>query len=183
MKKDMVSPFAPAPTPVSSPVFSAAAPSGPTAAAIPAPPAGWTPLPQNAKKGLRRMPDQQRAEVQQALEQVDEKKATVRRDLTELAPDPAQAIALREEMDRARAVRIKAETLVAFAIEEEERANHAAMVYIDDMVTEVEHVARKRPHVALEYDKLLKITEQRSQAIVAGQTHARELKAAEKKTA
>jgi bisphosphoglycerate-dependent phosphoglycerate mutase len=141
--------------------------------AIPAVPEGDKPLDATAKQSLLKLAAEQRAEVDQAMEQLWAKRAEVARDLGTLAPDAERGKALHERMLAAREANRKAQALAAYTEEQEAVANHAVLGHVNATAADIEHMAQKNPQIAARYEKVLTIGVQRREAIVVGIARAK----------
>ena len=154
-------------------------PSLPKPAQIPNVPDGVTALRGDEKQALLKVPANQRAEVDQAMQQLSAKGEELATDLGTLAPDAAEGKALIERMHAAREVNAKVQALAAFTDEQEMLAGHAVMAYVNAVADDIEHLMRKTPQLGERYDKVMTVVRQRREAVAAGMARAKAEKASE----
>jgi hypothetical protein len=145
----------------------------PDPAAIPAVPEGDKPLDGVAKNALLKVASEQRAEVDQAMEQLWTKRAELKQDLGTLTPDADKGKALQERMIAAREANRKVQALAAYTEEQEALANHAVMSHLNSASGDIEHMAQRNPQIAARYEKVLAVAVQRREAIAAGIARAK----------
>ena len=151
--------------------------------AIPAVPEGERPLDGAARQGLLKIAAEQRAEVDQAMEQLWAKRSEIASDLGTLTPDADQGKALHERMLAAREANRKVQALAAYTEQQEALANHAVIGHINAASGDIEHMAQKNPQIAARYDRVLAVAMQRREAIAAGIARAKASKGGEQKRA
>jgi hypothetical protein len=149
----------------------------PDPAAIPGVPEGDKPLDGAARQALLKVPAEQRAEVDQAMEQLWSQRVEIAKDLGTLAPDADKGKALEARMLAARAANSKAQALAAYTEEQEALANHAVVGHLNAASGDIEHMAQKNPQIAARYEKVLTVVAQRRDAIAAGMARAKASKA------
>jgi hypothetical protein len=140
---------------------------------IPAVPAGAAALPGGERQALLKVPADQRAEVDQAMQQVWDRRAELSADLGTLAPDAQAGKAIHDRMHQAQKANAKAQALAAFTQDQELLAGHDVMSYLNGVAEDVEHLLRKTPQLAERYDKVLTVVRQRREAIAAGIARAK----------
>ena len=155
----------------------------PEPTAIPAVPEGERPLDGAARQGLLKIAAEQRAEVDQAMEQLWAKRFDIAADLGTLRPDADLGKALNERMLAAREANRKAQALAAYTEQQEALANHAVIGHINVASGDIEHMAQKNPQIAARYDRVLAVGVQRREAIAAGIARAKASKGGEQKRA
>ncbi len=155
----------------------------PEAAAIPAVPEGDRPLDGAVRQSLLKIAAEQRAEVDQAMEQLWDKRFELAADLGTLMPDAELGKALNERMLAAREANRKAQALAAYCEQQEALANHAVIGHINVASGDIEHMAQKNPQIASRYARVLAIGVQRREAIAAGIARAKASKSGEQKRA
>ena len=148
----------------------------PAVQAIPAVPEGEKPLDTAGKQTLLKLAMEQRAEVDQALEELWQKRAQVAQDLGTLAPNAEHGQALYARMTESREVHRAAAALAAYTGDQELLANHGALSYLNEVAGDIEHMAQKNPQVAARYSKVLAVASQRREAIAAGIARAKAAK-------
>jgi hypothetical protein len=151
--------------------------------AIPAVPEGERPLDGAARQSLLKIAAEQRAEVDQAMEQLWAKRFEIGSDLGTLTPDAEQGKALHERMLAAREANRKVQALAAYTEQQEALANHAVIGHINAASGDIEHMAQKNPQIAARYDRVLAVGVQRREAIAAGIARAKASKGVEQKRA
>ena len=151
--------------------------------AIPAVPEGERQLDGAARQGLLKIAAEQRAEVDQAMEQLWAKRFDIAADLGTLRPDAELGKALNERMIAAREANRKAQALAAYTEQQEALANHAVIGHINVASGDIEHMAQKNPQIAARYDRVLAVGVQRREAIAAGIARAKASKGGEQKRA
>lgn len=134
-----------------------------------------------AKNALLKAPTEQLAEIDQAMEQLWEKRAQIAQDLGTLAPDADKGRALQERMSAAREANRKAQALAAYTEENEALANHAVLSHLNSVSGDVAHMAQRNPQIATRYEKVLAVSLQRGEAIAAGIARAKASKGEPKK--
>jgi hypothetical protein len=155
----------------------------PDPGSIPAVPEGEKPMDGSFRQGLLKIAAEQRAEVDQAMEQLWAKRAEIGADLGTLAPDAEQGKALHERMLAAREANRKVQALAAYTEQQEALANHAVIGHINAASSDIEHMAQKNPQIAARYERVLAVRDQRREAIVAGIARAKAGKGGEQKRA
>jgi hypothetical protein len=145
----------------------------PAAKAIPVVPAGFVALDGPQRQALLKVPEDQRAEVNEAMEELWEKRAQVSEDLHHLAPDAERGQALYQRMNQAHDVSVQAAALAAFTSDQEARAQDAVMTHLNDAADEIEHAGRKNAQILTRYQKVLRVVQQRREAIAAGIARAK----------
>jgi hypothetical protein len=153
----------------------------PAASGIPSVPKGFTALSGPERQALLKIPAEQRAEVDQALEELWEKKAQLAKDLAHLAPDAERGNALFGWMKQAREVNAQVKLLGDYTDDQEALANDGVMRHINDAAEEIEHAARKNPALTTRYAKVLRVVEQRRQAVSDGIARSKAQKAGDPK--
>lgn len=133
------------------------------------------------RQGLLKIASDQRAEIDQAMEQLWTDRAAIAKDLGTLAPDADKGAALDARMLAAREANRKAQALAAYTDEQEALANHAVLGHLNTAAADIEHMAQKNPQIAARYAKVLAVVVQRREAIVAGMARAKASKATEPK--
>jgi hypothetical protein len=146
---------------------------------IPAVPSGVAALPGTDRQSLLKVPADQRAEVDQAMEQVWNRRAELSADLGTLAPDAQAGKVLHDRMHEARKVNARAQALAAFTQDQELLAGHDVMNYLNGVADDVEHLLPKTPQLAERYDKVLTVVRQRREAIAAGMARAKTAKSSD----
>jgi len=147
------------------------------ATSIPKVPVGFVPTPNEERtRRLTRPAEALRAELLVALDEVISRKATYHAELGDLAPDPAQAEALRPRLSALRESVVAVDSLAAFLHEMEEIAVSDAADFLQSVTEEVEHRARKKTELAMAYSRVLHIAEQRRQLISNGIARAKDKK-------
>lgn len=144
--------------------------------AIPSVPEGYRPIDGPAKQALLKVQGDQRAEVDQALDQLWAQRAELAKDLGTLAPDADKGRALHEHMNAAREANRKAQALAAYTDDEESQANHSVMAYLNEVAGDIEHMATKNPQISARYDKVTTVIKQRRAAIADGIARAKAAK-------
>lgn len=155
----------------------------PDPAAIPAVPEGEKPMDGATRLALLKVVTDQRAEVDQAMEQLWAKRAEIATDLGTLAPDADAGRALNDRMLAAREANRKVQALAAYTEGQEALANHAVMAHLNAASGDISHMAQKNPQIAARYDRVLAVAAQRREAIVAGIARAKASKGGEGKPA
>ncbi len=150
-------------------------------AAIAAVPEGFKLMAGTAKNTLLKVASAQRAEVDQAMEQLWDKREPIAVDLGTLAPDAEKGKALHDRMLAARESNRKAQALAAYSEEQEALANHAVMAYLNSAAGDFEHMLERIPQIAERYPKVLAVSTQRGEAIANGIARAKANKAETKK--
>ena len=148
---------------------------------LPAVPEGFKPLEGIARQALLKVAAEQRAEVDQAMEQLWGKRAELAQDLGTLAPDAGKGKALEARMLAARETNRKAQALATYTEEQEALANHAVVGHLNAVSGDIEHLAQRNPQIAGRYEKVLTVVAQRRDAIAAGMARARASKTSELK--
>ena len=148
---------------------------------LPAVPEGFKPLEGIARQALLKVAAEQRAEVDQAMEQLWGKRAELAQDLGTLAPDAGKGKALEARMLAARETNRKAQALATYTEEQEALANHAVVGHLNAVSGDIEHLAQRNPQIAGRYEKVLTVVAQRRDAIAAGMARAKASKASELK--
>ena len=153
----------------------------PSLVIIPAVPEGSEPMDGAARQALLKIAADQRAEVDQAMEQLWSKRAELAQDLGTLTPDTDWGKVLYERMITAREANRKAQALAAYTEDQEALANHAVMGHLNTAAGDIEHMVQKNPQIAARYEKVLAVGVQRREAIVAGIARAKASKSGEAK--
>jgi molybdopterin-biosynthesis enzyme MoeA-like protein len=135
---------------------------------IPGVPQDFKPMAGLAKNALLKVQSEQRAEVDQAMEQLWEKRVEIAGDLGKLAPNADIGKALHERMIAAREASRKAAALAVYSDEQEALANHELMTYLNRACKDVFHMAEREPQIAARYEKVLAASLQRGESIAAG---------------
>ena len=148
---------------------------------LPAVPEGNKPLEGTARQALLKVAADQRAEVDQAMEQLWSKRAELTQDLGTLAPDADNGKALAARMLAAREANRKAQALAAYTEEQEALANHAVVGHLNAVSADIEHMTQRNPQIAARYEKVLTVVAQRRDAIAAGIARAKANKTSELK--
>lgn len=143
------------------------------AESVPAVPKSFKPLDGASRQSLLKIFADQRAETDAALHEICDKQAELTADLGTLAPDSKVTKELLDRMIAARALNKKAQALAIYADEQEALANHAVMVHLNSVVADVEHMASRKPGITEHYEKVLAVTTQRSEAIIAGMARSK----------
>ena len=146
---------------------------------LPSVPEGDKPMDGVTRQGLLKIASDQRAEIDQAMEQLWSDRASIAKDLGTLAPDADQGAALNARMLAARESNRKTQALAAYTDEQEALANHAVVAYLNTAAADIEHMAQKNPQIAARYAKVLAVVIQRREAIVAGMARAKASKASD----
>ncbi len=153
----------------------------PSLGIIPMVPEGSEPMDGAARQALLKIASDQRAEVDQAMEQLWSKRTELAQDLGTLTPDPDWGKVIYERMISTREANRKAQALASYTEEQEALANHAVMGYLNTAAGDIEHMAQKNPQIATRYEKVLAVGIQRREAIAAGIARAKATKSAEPK--
>ncbi len=153
----------------------------PSAGAVPAVPEGFKVMDGTARQALLKVPAEQRAEVDQAMEQLWSERVLIAKDLGTLAPDADKGKALEERMLAAREANRKAQALAAYTDEQEAMANHAVAGHLNAASRDIEHMAERNPQIAERYSRVLTVVAQRRDAIATGIARAKASKADPKK--
>jgi hypothetical protein len=153
----------------------------PSPVTIAAVPEGFKVMEGAARQALLKVPAEQEAEVDLAMVQLWEKRATLAVDLGTLAPDAAKGKALEERMHAAREANSKAQALAAYTEEQEALANHAVAGHLNLASRDIEHMAERNPQIAERYPKVLTVVAQRRDAIAVGIARSKASKAEAKK--
>jgi hypothetical protein len=153
----------------------------PSPGGVPAVPEGFKIMDGAARQALLKVPAEQRAEVDQAMEQLWSERAVIAKDLGTLAPDADKGKALEERMLAAREANRKAQALAAYTDEQEAMANHAVAGHLNAASRDIEHMAERNPQIAARYSKVLTVVAQRRDAIATGIARAKASKADAKK--
>jgi hypothetical protein len=148
---------------------------------VPAVPEGFKIMDGAARQALLKVPAEQRAEVDQAMEQLWNERVSIAKDLGTLAPDADRGKALEERMLAARDANRKAQALAAYTDEQEAMANHAVAGHLNAASRDIEHMAERNPQIAERYRKVLTVVAQRRDAIATGIARAKASKAEAKK--
>ena len=148
----------------------------PSLVVIPAVPDDAEPMDGAARQALLKIASDQRAEVDQAMEELWSKRAELAQDLGTLTPDTDWGKVLYDRMILAREANRKAQALAAYTEEQEALANHAVMGHLNTAAGDIEHMAQKIPGIAGRYEKVLIVGVQRREAIVAGIARAKATK-------
>lgn len=148
---------------------------------IPGVPEGDKPMDGPTRQGMLKIAADQRAEIDQAMEQLWSDRALIAKDLGTLAPDADTGAALNARMLAAREANRKVQALAAYTDAQEALANHAVVGYLNTAASDIEHMAQKNPQIAARYAKVLAVVVQRREAIVAGMARAKASKASEPK--
>ena len=154
----------------------------PPVASIPSVPEGEKALDGTEKQAFLKVYSHQGAEVDQAMAEMYEKRAELAKDLGTLAPDAEQGKALHARLTATQEVNVKAKALATYTEDQEALAGHAVMTFINVVAADIEHMATKNPQIAKRYPKVLKVVNQRREAIATGIAQAK-AKAAEPKKA
>ncbi len=155
----------------------------PASDSLPSVPEGDKPMDGVARQGLLKIAADQRAEIDQAMEQLWSDRASIAKDLGTLAPDADKGAALNARMLAAREANRKVQALAAYTDEQEALANHAVVGHLNTAASDIEHMAQKNPQIAARYARVLAVVTQRRDAIAAGMARAKAKKAAEPKKA
>jgi hypothetical protein len=153
----------------------------PSLVVIPAVPEGTEPMDGAARQALLKIASDQRAEVDQAMEELWAKRSELAQDLGTLTPDTDWGKVLYDRMITAREANRKAQALAAYTEEQEALANHAVLGHLNTAAGDIEHMAQKTPQIAARYEKVLAVGVQRREAIVAGIARAKATKSADPK--
>lgn len=153
----------------------------PHTAVIPTVPEGFKLMEGTSKNALLKASMEQRAEIDQAMEQLWEKRSALATDLGTLAPDADAGKALHEKMIAAREANRKTQALAAYTEEQEALTNHAVLGYLNRASGDIEHMAERNPQIADRYPRVLAVSAQRREAIAAGIARAKAAKAEAKK--
>lgn len=148
---------------------------------LPAVPEGDKLLEGAARQALLKVAAEQRAEIDQAMEQVWSDRVLIAKDLGTLAPDADKGAALNARMLAAREANRKVQALAAYTDEQEALANHAVVGYLNTAASDIEHMAQKNPRIAERYAQVLTVVVQRRDAIAAGMARAKASKSGEPK--
>ncbi len=149
--------------------------------AIPGVPQEYKPMEGLAKNALLKVQSDQRAEVDQAMEQLWDKREAIASDLGTLAPKADKGKALHERMIAAREASRKAAALAVYSDEQEALANHELMTYLNATCKDVFHMSERDPQIATRYEKVLAVSIQRGESIAAGIARSKASKADQKK--
>ena len=133
------------------------------------------------RQGLLKIASDQRAEIDQAMEQLWTDRASIAKDLGTLAPDADEGAVLNARMLAAREANRKAQALAAYTDEQEALANHTVLGHLNTAAADIEHMAQKNPQIAARYARVLAVVVQRREAIVAGMARAKANKATDPK--
>ena len=155
----------------------------PSLVIIPVVPDGTEPMDGAARQALLKIAADQRAEVDQAMEQLWSKRSEIAQDLGTLTPDTDWGKVLYERMISAREANRKAQALAAYTEDQEALANHAVMGHLNTAAGDIEHMVQKNPQIAARYEKVLAVGVQRREAIAAGIARAKASKSGEPKKA
>src|SRR5689334_18748464 len=98
-----------------------------------------------AKQALLKVAYEQRAEVDQAMEQLWAKRAQIAEDLGKLAPDADHGKAIHDRMIAAREANREAQALAAYTADQEATANHAVISHINTVAADIEHLGQRNP--------------------------------------
>jgi hypothetical protein len=153
----------------------------PSLVIIPVVPEGAEPMDGAARQALLKIAADQRAEVDQAMEELWSKRSELAQDLGTLTPDTDWGKVLYERMTSAREANRKAQALAAYTEDQEALANHAVMGHLNSAAGDIEHMAQKNPQLAARYEKVLTVGVQRREAIAAGIARAKATKSGEPK--
>ena len=148
---------------------------------LPAVPEGAKSLDGPARQGLLKVAADQRAEIDQAMEQLWSDRASIAKDLGTLAPSADAGAALNARMLAAREANRKVQALAAYTDEQEALANHAVIGHLNTAAGDIEHMAQKNPQIGARYARVLAVVVQRREAIAAGMARAKASKASEPK--
>lgn len=135
---------------------------------LPRVPKGYVPLDVQAKQSLVKIPATQRAEVQTALKTIATKYDTLEDDLGKFAPLRGKSEEILAHMTATHAVSTTMAPLAAYIDDEELRAQHAAMTFVNAVAGSIEFAATLDPEVRDRYEDVLVVAAQRSDAIVEG---------------
>ncbi|MFO0586950.1 MAG: hypothetical protein U0441_05400 [Polyangiaceae bacterium] len=142
-------------------------------ASVPVVPKSFKPLDGASRQSLLKIFADQRAETDAALSEICGKQEEMSADLGTLAPDTKVTKELLDKMVAARELNKKAQALAVYADEQEALANHAVMVHLNSVVADIEHMASRKPGITEHYEKVLAVTTQRSEAIIAGMARSK----------
>jgi len=148
----------------------------PDAATIPSVPDGHKAVTGAAKQPLLKVPTDQTAEIDQAMEELWGERAQLDADLGTLAPSADDGKKRFDRMKQARKVNQKVQALAAYTDEQLTLANHDVMAYLNEVVGDIEHMVTKNPQIAARYPLALRVVAQRRQAIADGMARAKAAK-------
>ena len=122
---------------------------------------------------MLKIPTDQHAEVDQAMEELWGQRDDLGKDLGALAPNPDEGKALHQRLRAAQRANTKAQALASFTAEQEMLAGHAVMNYVNSVADDIEHMMKKNPQLAERYVKVLTVVKQRRAAVAAGIARAK----------
>jgi len=140
---------------------------------FPVTPEGYVGLSNSVKQRLRNLPKKDTAEAQKAAQQIIENAATYREDLGEDAPPLDKIKYLAPEFQTNAQIITRLENLLSFHLDKQMVLANDLVTLLEEINAEVEHRARKRPHLTERYSALGSFFEMRRKAIAEGIARAR----------